>query len=256
MLEKGAIPNFWRAPTDNDLGNLMPFRLAPWKTASSDQQLKSSTINIVEDIGIEVKSIFELAGVMIDYELTQTILKDGSLFFKGKFLSRAKELSELPRFGFILNLPKSFSNIKWYGRGPHENYWDRNTSAFMGIYKSSVANQYHPYIRPQENGNKTDTQWLELTNQAGSGWHIIGLPQFDFSALFYTIYDFDLGTAKPLKHTIDLKEQPFISLQIDKRQMGLGGDDSWGAYPHNKYRLFYQPYEFEFLMKPIDESEK
>jgi len=137
----------------------MPFRLAQWKTASSERQLQSTKINIVEDLGIEVKSIFELAGVKIDYELTQTITKNGSIIFKGQFLSTEKELPELPRFGFTLNLPKSFSNIKWYGRGPHENYWDRNTSAFMGIHKSTVANQYHPYIRPQENGNKTDTYY-------------------------------------------------------------------------------------------------
>lgn len=254
ILEKGAIPNFWRAPTDNDLGNLMPFRLANWKTASRERQLKSKKISTLEDGGIEIKSLFELAGVKIEYELTQTISKDGSLFFKGKFLSPETELPELPRFGFTLNLPISFSNIKWYGRGPHENYWDRKTSAFIGIHKSTVANQYHPYIRPQENGNKTDTQWLELTNNEGSGWRIIGSPQFDFSALFYSINDLDLGTPKPLKHTIDLEEQSYISLQIDKRQMGVGGDDSWGAYPHEKYRLFYQPYEFEFLMKPIEHN--
>jgi len=81
---------------------------------------------------------------------------------------------------------------------------------------------------------------------------IIGLPQFDFSALFYTIDDLDLGSPIPLKHTIDLEEKPFISLQIDKRQVGVGGDDSWGAYPHNQYRLFYHPFEFEFLMEPIN----
>ncbi len=251
MFQHGAVPNFWRAPTDNDLGNLMPFRLAHWKTASTERVLLSTKVQVIKDVGVEIKSIFKLQGVYVDYELTLTITKNGCLIFRGKFLTQEKQLPELPRFGFTLQLPKYFDTMMWYGRGPHENYWDRKTSAFVGVHQSTVADQYHPYIRPQENGNKTDTRWLKLTDPNGNGWRITGLPQFDFSALFYSMDDLDLGIPIPLKHTIDLKEQAFISLQIDQRQMGIGGDDSWGAMPHNEYRLFYKTFKFEFLMEPV-----
>jgi len=251
-LKKGALPNFWRAPTDNDRGNLMQDRLAVWKAASNNRTVQSITGKIISPSEIEIQTIFNLKDVAVKYELIQKVRTNGSIFIKGSFLPSEKEYSELPRFGLTMQLPKEFDNLKWYGRGPHENYWDRKTSAFLGIYNSTVEEQYHPYIRPQENGNKTDTRWLELTNDKGEGWLIQGMTQFDFSSLFYTTDDFDLGNVEqPLKHTIDLKKKDFITLNIDYRQMGVGGDDSWGGHTHDEYKLFLKKYEFQFLIKPI-----
>jgi len=256
-IQIGALPNFWRAPTDNDLGNLMQDRLAVWKAASKNRMVQSIMSEIVSSSEIEIQTIFYLKDVDLKYKLIQKVMANGSIIINGSLLPSAKEFSELPRFGLSMQLPKEFENLKWYGRGPHENYWDRRTSAFLGVHCSTVEEQYHPYIRPQENGNKTDTRWLELTNRKGEGWLIQGMPRFDFSSLFYTSDDFDLGnTEQPLKHTIDLKPKDFITLNIDYRQMGIGGDDSWGGHTHEQYKLLLKSYEFQFMIKPIISLEK
>lgn len=160
--------------------------------------------------------------------------------------------SELPRFGVTMELPLQFKNVKWYGRGPHENYSDRKMSSFVGIYNNTITEQYHPYIRPQENGNKTENRWLMLTNSEGIGLRIIGQPLFDFSAQKYTTDDFDLGNfEKPFKHTYDLIPKDFITLHVDFGQMGIGGDDSWGAHTHDEFKLFAKKYSLQFLVQPI-----
>ncbi|MFT5762706.1 MAG: beta-galactosidase [Saprospiraceae bacterium] len=245
LLKKGPEPNFWRAPVDNDLGNEMHTRLKDWKKASRQREVISVLHREVSPSEFHFLTLFNLAGVDIDYELTHKIYANGTIKISGRFLEEDTALRELPRFGLTMELPPEFDRLKWYGRGPHENYCDRKTSAFIGIFESTIAEQYHPYIRPQENGNKTDSRWLSLSNEEGTGCLIKGEPQFDFSAQHFTLNDFDLGIKdKPLKHTIDLVKKDFITLQLDHAQMGLGGDDSWGAHPHDQYRLFYKPYAF------------
>lgn len=255
LLGKGARPNFWRAPIDNDLGNLMMLRLQGWKDASQNRVVKEVVATIISNQEIVLKTIFQLPSVELEYELTYRVFGNGEVEVKGRFLPFEKsrnELPELPRFGLVMQLPLQFENIKWYGRGPHENYSDRNTSAFVGIYNSTITEQYHPYIRPQENGNKTENRWLTLTNSEGVGMKIIGQPLFDFSAHKYTTDDFDLGSLdKPFKHTYDLVPKDFITLHLDYGQMGIGGDDSWGAHTHDEFKLFARPYSVQFLIQPL-----
>ena len=149
-------------------------------------------------------------------------------------------------------LPKEYDHVKWYGRGPHENYQDRKESAFIGIYEASVSDLYFPYIRPQENGYRTENRWVELTNASGKGLKFTGLPLVSFSAHHNYISDFDPGMRKQQRHTIDIKPRDFISLNIDYKQTGVGGDNSWGAKPHEKYQLKPQNYRYSFWIQPID----
>jgi beta-galactosidase len=165
------------------------------------------------------------------------------------------KLPEMPRFGMRMKIPAQFRNMQWYGRGPHENYSDRNTSAFVGKYTSTVTDQYFPYIRPQENGYRTDIRWVALTNQQGQGLLISGLPLFSMSALPYSIEDLDQGTKQNYRHTIDLIPRDYIDLNIDFKQQGVGGIDSWGALPLVKYQLPAQQYSFSYRMRPLTGKE-
>jgi hypothetical protein len=163
----------------------------------------------------------------------------------------ASTLPELPRVGMHFRLPGAFKNLAWYGRGPHENYQDRKGSAFIANYTSTVAQQYTPYIRPQENGYKTETRWLALTDDKGNGLLVEGLDEFSFSALPYDIKQLDYSQSKN-RHTVNLTPSGFTDLYIDYKQMGVGGDDSWGAYPYPQYRLPFAPYKYSFHWKPFN----
>lgn len=250
LMTDGIRPNFWRPPTDNDRGNLMPERLKIWKTASQKQKVEKVFYRRIKN-KVEVITRFRLAAIDLRYELIHSILGDGTLEINGKFIETKISLPELPVFGFTLGLPKQMNQLAWFGRGPHENYVDRKQSAFVGIYKSTVSQQGHAYIRPQETGHKTEVRWLEIKDKSGNGWKVQGTPLFAFSALPYTIDELDLPeNPDQLKHTIDLKENEVVNLRIDKAQMGVGGDDSWGAHTHDKYKLFYKNYEFNFKLYP------
>ena len=255
LLTNGARPNFWRAPIDNDLGNLMMLRLKDWKDASKGRDVEEVIVTVISEQEISLKTVFSFPSVELKYELHYRVFGNGEIEVNGQFLpfqDNQKELPELPRFGVTMELPLQFENLKWYGRGAHENYSDRKTSAFVGVYNNTITEQYHPYIRPQENGNKIENRWLTLTNAAGNGLKIIGQPLFDFSAQKYTTDDFDLGDfEKPFKHTYDLIPKDFITLHVDFGQMGIGGDDSWGAHTHDEFKLFAKPYSIQFLIQPL-----
>ncbi len=178
------------------------------------------------------------------------IYGNGEIEIENKFVPFKNNLPELPRFGLTMELPRDFENIKWFGRGPHENYCDRKTSALVGLYESTVDEQFVLYISPQENGYKTETRWLQLTDKTGKGLKIIGEPLFGFSALFYTTEDLTQKKRGRL-HTYQLKKRNFISLNIDLKQMGVGGDNSWGARTHTKYILPDKVYKFNYKLMPI-----
>jgi hypothetical protein len=157
---------------------------------------------------------------------------------------------ELPRFGVRFALPGKFDNVAWYGRGPHENYIDRNTAAFVDLYESKVSEQYFPYVRPQENGYKTNVRWMTLTDDSGHGLLIDGMPLFSGSALHNSIEDYDQGSKHNNRHTTDIKPQDKVFVAVDLGQMGVGGDNSWGALPHPQYLLPAGDYSFRFRLKP------
>lgn len=147
-------------------------------------------------------------------------------------------------------MPKDFDHVQWYGRGPHENYWDRKTSAFIGIYANTVRDQYVKYASPQENGYKTDVRWVALTKRNGVGLLAAGQPTLCFSALPYSIEDFT-QERRGTKHPTDLAERDYIELNIDHNQTGVGGDDSWGARPLDHYTLLPKEYSYSFRLRPF-----
>ena len=154
-----------------------------------------------------------------------------------------------------MQIPVEFTQLEYYGRGPWENYCDRNSSTFVGLYKSTVAEQYIPYIRPQENGHRTDVRWMALTRNDNSGLLVVADSLIEFNVLNNPLEDFDAGPDKDqnLHHSNDIRSKNLVELHIDYRQMGVGGDDSWGAWPHEQYliRPRKQGYKYGFFFMPF-----
>ncbi len=179
-----------------------------------------------------------------------TISGHGNVAVDHRFDPGESELPELPRFGMIMTLPGDFSKLKWYGRGPHESYWDRKTSAAIGLYDGSVWAQTFPYVRPQETGNKTDVRWMSLTNGT-VGLKIAGAPTFDGSVHHYPYEDLDHVSHSQRHGAVDIRPKDVVTWLVDYRQMGVGGDNSWGARTHPEYTLPALGYDFSFIMQPL-----
>ena len=244
--------NFWRAPTDNDFGNNYPKRGKIWKDASQNQRLISFKVLSKSRDSVVVESVYQLDTLPAQASSRYLLYADGSLKITNSFTySGSKDVAEIPRFGMNFILPKTYDHVKWYGRGPHENYQDRKEAAFVGIYEASVADLYFPYIRPQENGYRTENRWVKLLDSSGNGLEFIGLPMVSFSAHHNYSSDFDPGEEKQQRHTTAIKPRDLISLNIDYKQTGVGGDNSWGAKPHQEYQLVPGDYQYSFVLKPI-----
>lgn len=245
LLSAGPQPDFWRAPTDNDFGNRMPEISHVWQLAGQNKQLKSFDVKSSEtEIIISVKYV--LSDVSSPYSIIYTVLPDGTVKVKASWEAGRTDLPEIPRFGMRMQLVPEFDNFTYYGRGAWENYSDRNTASFIGIYNSTVAEQQFDYIRPQENGNHTDVRWLTLTNKSGIGIKIKGLQPLSVKAAHNTANDLDFGVTKKNTHPSDIVPRKAIYLNVDFLQRGLGGDNSWGRLPHEPYRLLKNDYEYEY----------
>ncbi len=253
LMNSSLQPDFWRAPTDNDFGNKMQKRCLVWKEAPKNATLTSISKEQLSATEVKVSTEIELPTVDGRIHLDYVISGDGQIDVSYVFIAQKADLPEIPRIGMVVQLAKSLENLKYYGRGPWENYCDRNTAAFVGVYESKVADQYFAYSRPQENGHKTDTRWLNLSNQAGMGLQIEAIDEtIGFNALNYTTSEFDPGTAKQLRTPLDAKEGNFTELHIDHKMMGVGGDTSWNATPHKPYMFFAdKTYGYKFSIKPI-----
>ena len=250
LVRSGLEPNFWRAPTDNDFGNRMPVRTAVWRKAGENRTLGKFEIRTAGPSLVQVEAAYTLEDVQAKYVLTYGIYGSGDIVIDVRFAPTARNLPELPRVGMTLALPAAFDGIRWYGRGPHENYIDRKTSAFVGVYAASVSEMNVPYVSIQEYGNRTDCRWVALTNPDGAGLLVIGMPHLDFSALPYTAEDLT-QEKRGDKHPADIAKRDFITLNLDYGQMGVGGDDSWGAQPHSQYRLRPSDYVYRFRIRGI-----
>ncbi|MDE3251798.1 MAG: DUF4981 domain-containing protein [Bacteroidota bacterium] len=252
MLNAFPEPYFWRAPTDNDFGNQMPTRLGVWKTAGNNQKLIAVKIGQQTETGLGIEVDLLLTDINTPFTIHYFIQNDGAVQVTASMDMTGLNLPELPRFGMRMELPKSLQQISYYGRGPWENYSDRKLSSFIGIYDQTLAEQFvSNYIRPQENGNHTDIRWVKFINAQHTGIQIEGEQPICFSALPYLDEDLDPGLTKKNQHPADLNERNFINLHIDLAQRGLGGDNSWGAYPHEAYLLKDKKYSYGFLVKPV-----
>ena len=251
MIVRGPLPNFRRAPTDNDIGNGMPKRCQTWFEASEKRRVVAADVKQIST----GEAVFTVQFAFPDSIATETVAyriqSEGKVTVTATLKPLKAKLPELPRFGMNMQINPGFRNIAWYGRGPWENYCDRNTASFVGIYRSTPDSLFIPYIRPQENGYKTDVRWLTLENSKHTALRFTGQPLISFSALPYS-YDDMKGFKQGGKHLHDLVKEPFIDLNIDYKQMGVGGDDSWGARTHDKYTLPAGEYGYSFTMEAIE----
>ena len=254
FLQEGAAltPNFWRAPTDNDMGAGLQRRYEAWKEPGLS--LKSLTKD-TEDGMVVVHATYELKKVSAQLELTYRINNQGAIQVTQQLKADPNaEVSHMFRFGMQMAMPKSFDTIEYYGRGPIENYIDRNNSTDLGIYRQSVDEQFYSYIRPQETGNKTDIRWWKQLNAAGNGLLVVAEAPFSGSALHYTQESLDEGIQKDQRHSPEIQPADLTNLCIDKAQMGLGCITSWGTLPLEKYMLPYGDYSFTFTLTPVKHS--
>jgi len=251
LVKEGTQINFWRAPTDNDFGNNLQKRVREWKDAGKNRVVTSDSVLKKED-GVHLVFNFSLPDVKSTYRSEYIVTGSGEVQVNNSFTPGSEKIGELPRLGMYITLPKEYDNLKWFGRGPFENYWDRNTAAFVGVYQSTVAEQFVPYVRVQENGNKTDVRWMILTNKQGKGLKFTGMPLLSMSALNYTIEDLDPGLEKKGIHPGDLDVRDQVNVNIDLVQMGVGGDTSWGAWTYDRYRLAPVKYSYSFKITPVE----
>ena len=250
MLEdrQSIVPEFWRAPTDNDYGAGLQHRLGVWK----NPQMKLKSVNVD---GNTVVSTFDMPDVKATLTMTYTLTAEGEVIVRQQ-LATDKEAKIMPmfRYGMQLQMPKEFDAISYYGRGPVENYIDRNSSEFLGVYGGKVQDEYYPYVRPQESGNHTDVRWFRVMNAQGEGLEFYSNAPMEASALKFLTEDLDDGPSKDKKidrHSGDLIERPQTQVHIQKRQMGLGCVNSWGAWPRREYMVDYKDYDFTFAIRPI-----
>ena len=251
MIQKGFVlkPNFWRAPTDNDFGADLQNEYSAWKKPDLTLQ---SFLTETTSCHVVATAVYKVEGTGALLTMTYHIGENGTVEVSQKMTADAgKEVANLFRFGMQLTMPRAFDRLEWYGRGPVENYEDRKESAFIGLYSGLVADQYYPYIRPQETGNKCDIRWMKILDEKGRGLEITASAPFSGSALHYRMETLDEGTAKRNLHAGDIKEDNLTNVLIDKVQMGLGCLNTWGALPLEKYMLPYADYSFDFTLSPV-----
>ncbi len=268
LVTKGPIVNFWRAPNDNDYGYNMPLKLKKWKEATQAQNLIRLELN--SDQGeksidaikltknpfkvkndLQLTTTYELPSVEGQVSITYAINKHGEIMVSTQLKNIKENLPVIPRFGNNLIIDKAYDNVNWYGRGKHENYTDRKTSALVGKYGAKVQDLYFEYIRPQENGNRTDIRTLSFTRADGKGIEIVAPQLFAFGAHHQYNSDFDEGDTKQQRHTYDIPVRDLININIDHSQMGVGGDNSWGFMPREEYQIRPGNLSFSYIIRPI-----
>ena len=249
---ESITPNFWRAPTDNDYGARLQQRFAVWKNPG----YKLTGIHHETDGNNRVvKALFTLENAKGQLAMTYTLKPDGTLLVAQDFTAdkTVEKGAEMFKFGMQMQMPERFSAIEYYGRGPVENYSDRNNSEFIGKYTANVSDEYYEYVRPQESGNHTDVRCWTHCNKQGKGLRFYGTEALEMAALPYLTADLDGGDVKEAQHmhSGDLTARPYNVMHVAKRQMGLGCIDSWGAWPMQAYRMPYGDYSFTFIVEPV-----
>jgi beta-galactosidase len=233
----------------------MPEQLGIWRNAHENRKLVSVVAGEPSDTGVSIKVNYDLTGINAPYAIEYIIQNDGSIRITSSIDMTGRDLPELPRFGMRMQLPKSYNNVSYYGRGPWENYSDRNTASFIGSYSDTVTNQFTShYIRPQESGYHTDVRWVSVTSNDGNGIMIEGLQPVCFSATNNLAEDLDPGLTKKQQHPIDIRPRNNVYVQIDLNQRGVGGDNSWGQLPHDPYRLLDKKYSYSYIIRLVEKK--
>ena len=249
LLDRQSVtPEFWRAPTDNDYGAGLQNRFAVWK----EPQMKVKSFETTES-GAVVS--FDMPDVKATLTMTYNLTADGEVIVREQLsVDENAKVSNMFRYGMQLQMPQQYNTVLYYGRGPIESYIDRQSSQFLGVYQNKVADEYYPYIRPQESGNHTDIRWFRVLNEQGCGLEFYSNAPMEASALDFLTKDLDDGVTKDKKigrHSGDLIPRPLTQVHIQQRQMGLGCENSWGAWPRKEYLMPYQNYDFIFAIRPV-----
>jgi beta-galactosidase len=249
LITASPTPNFWRAPVDNDFGNRHYRDGNIWRMAGDELVVTGVEVKPATAEGVEVIVSQRIKYLNIPYVAVYLIRNDGSVKVSASMNMKGIEHPELSRFGMKLQIPSEFNNVEYYGRGPWENYNDRNRSALVGKYKCKVNDLGFAYIRPQENGYRTDIRTVSFTDDKGFGIRFEGYGQpVCFNARYNTDYDFDPGLSKKQQHPIDIDPRRELYINIDLKQLGLGGDDSWGARPMQQYRMLDDVYSYSYVI--------
>jgi beta-galactosidase len=249
LLTSGPVPNFWRAPTDNDHGNGQHTRNQTWRDAGTHRKVTGVSVRALGDRAVEIKVSGTLPTTTEStYTTTYTVFGNGEIKVDNTLHPGASSLPYIPEVGTILFLPRRLDRLHYYGRGPEENHWDRNNGTDVGLWSGTVAEQWTPYIRPQENGNKTDVRWAALTDRDGVGLLVSGEPLLEVNASHFTPEDLSNG----VRHDYQLTPRDAVVLRVNHRQMGVGGDNSWGAHTHDEYKLFAnRDYAYTYRLRPL-----
>ncbi|WP_333739576.1 glycoside hydrolase family 2 TIM barrel-domain containing protein [Streptomyces sp. IBSBF 2806] len=249
LLVSGPAPNFWRAPTDNDRGNGQHTRNQTWRDAGAHREVSGVSVRALRDRAVEIK----VAGTLptttpSSYTTTYTVFGNGEIKVDNTLHPGAPNLPYIPEVGTLLFLPSRLEHLHYYGRGPEENHWDRNDATDVGLYSGTVTGQRTTYLRPQESGNKTDVRWVALTDGDGVGLLVSGEPLLEVNASHFTPEDLSVGA----RHDYQLTPRKEVVLRVNHRQMGVGGDNSWGAHTHDEYKLFAdRDYAYTYRLRPL-----
>jgi len=251
-IEEGPVPSFWRAPTDNDIGAEFNKNLRVWRMAYQHAAVRDYEIKKQDDGSYAVKFRKMIVNADASVESVYLVHSDGAIKISVNLKALKGDYPLLLRFGSDLELNKDLRQISYYGRGPLENYWDRKTSSNIGLYHQGIDEQYYPYARPQESGNKSDVRWLTITDEKGKGIRIsMADTVFNFSALPYSLDDLDPEADKKQYHSGELVKRDRIFMHVDLQQSGLQGMDSWGSMPLKKYRFPFADHNFSYWIIPV-----
>lgn len=252
VLKQPVKPNFWRAPIDNDFGADIQRKLSVWRGAGDNRHLRSAEVT-EENNSVVITYQYRLTDVSADYIQSYSVDGEGAITVHTQYKTTNTDIKEIPRFGNVITLPFKLDNYQYYGRGPQENYIDRCSGAMLGIYQSKVKDQYVRYLRPQENGNKTDVRWLTLTDDTGFGLKVEASQPVGVTALHNASEDFDPGMTKKHQHFNDIYPRDEVVLSIDLFQRGVGGTNSWGQLPLEKYRYQNKDYDFSYKLSIVQQ---
>ena len=248
QFRESIRPEFWRAPTDNDYGANLQRRFQTWK--NPQMRLKSCTVS-----DNSIVATFDMPDQKATLTMTYTLTAEGEVIVREQLnTDKEAKISDMFRYGMTLQMPKEYNEVEYYGRGPAENYIDRNSSEFIGVYNNKVQDEYFEYVRPQESGNHTDVRWFRVINADGSGLEFYSNAPMEASAMPYTMDQLDDGMHKDKAwghHSGDLVPAGKTQIFIQQRQFGLGCVNSWGAWPRDEYRLGYGDKDFTFAIRPV-----
>lgn len=252
IIKEALEPHFWRTATDNDIGNSQQIRCAVWQDPLKTAVLDSITVKQLDKQHIEVSTFHYLPDIKANYQAKYKVAANGSVQVNIEMLASAGDFPEMPRFGMRVILHKAFDRVKWFGRGPFDNYEDRKSAASIDLYQMPADSLFHPYARAQESGYRTDVWWISLTNKQGLGLMAEGSPVISTGVLHFDMHKLEFNKDAPENnHGGSMMNDDLVWWNIDYRQMGVGGDNSWGAKPHAAYLLPYRNYQYTFTLRPV-----